>query len=123
MIFSVPVRHEAPLFELNSLPPVQEGQEIIFVGREIGQVAKGPNKPKDWSPVWAIYKGKSFAKAIFCGYSLNDSEPLSRKNSKKLGEWNRFFTENGNKVIIDNPSLNSLWKKYQKEAERVKIYG
>lgn len=114
---------EAPLFELNSLPPVEEGQEIIFVGREIGQIAKGPNKPKDWSAVWAIYKGKSFAKAIFCGYSLNDSEPLSRKNSKKLGEWKRFFTENGNKVIIDNPSINSLWKKYQKEAERVKIYG
>lgn len=127
---------EAPLFEFRAgvvinekrhitspTPYVLPEQKIIFIGREVGQIIKG-NPPKDWSAVWKIYTENSFAKAIFCGFNIQQSEPIfsQGKNSKKLEEWQAFFRETGKTVIIDNPSVVTLWKKYQKESICVKMY-
>ncbi|MCT7952530.1 hypothetical protein NG798_22295 [Ancylothrix sp. C2] len=111
--------NEAPLLKERPLLPAQKGQKIIYLGREVGQVAKGPVKPKDWVPIWAIYTGPDFDKAIFCGGSRN-VEPIlsaSKKNTKKMKEWKETLL--GCKKRTLPQSNKDLWKIYLKKAENI----
>ena len=112
-----------PEFNFNAFLPIQGKQRILFVGKEPGQLSIWPVEPlpTDWMPVWAISKGRR-SQVMFCGTSLAESEPSSAKckDRKKLREWKEILWYERKKINPPTQSnLRSLWKKFQKEAERV----
>ena len=113
-----------PLFDFNTLLPLQGRQKIFFVGKEPGQIVTFPDEtlPLDWHPVWAIAKGRLFNKAMFCSSSLKESEPhRSTCNDKiKLQQWQEILSTRTLPPLEDN-RLQDLWKKFQKEAQRVRV--
>lgn len=112
-----------PEFNFNAFLPIQGKQRILFVGKEPGQVSVWPLEPlpTDWMPVWAISKGRR-SQVMFCGNSLAESEPSRAKckDRKKLREWKEILWYERKKINPPTQSnLRNLWKKFQKEAERV----
>lgn len=112
-----------PDFNFNDFLPIQGKQRILFVGKEPGQVSIWPLEqlPTDWMPVWAISKGRR-SQVMFCGSSLAESEPTRSKckDRKKLREWKEILWYDRKKIYPPTqPNLRTLWKKFQKEAERV----
>ncbi|HEY9692453.1 MAG TPA: hypothetical protein V6D15_09620 [Oculatellaceae cyanobacterium] len=113
-----------PVFNFNAFLPIQGKQRILFVGKQPGQVSIWPLEPlsTDWIPVWAISKGRRRSQVMFCGNSLPESEPTISKcgDRKKLREWKEILWYDRKKITPPNqPKLRALWKKFQKEAERV----
>ncbi len=113
-----------PPFNFNTCLPMQGKQRILFVGKQAGQIVTLPGEslPTDWEPVWAISKGRHRGQVMFCGTNLSDSEPALSKcrNRKKMREWKEILWHD-RKIISppDRQELRVLWKKFQKEAERV----
>ena len=113
-----------PDFNFNTCLPIQGKQRILFVGKQAGQIVTLPGEslPTDWEPVWAISKGRHRGQVMFCGTNLSDSEPALSKcrNRKKMREWKEILWHD-RKIISppDRQELRVLWKKFQKEAERV----
>ena len=113
-----------PPFDFNTCLPIQGKQRILFVGKQAGQIVTLPGEslPTDWEPVWAISKGRHRGQVMFCGTNLSDSEPAICKcsNRKKMREWKEILWYD-RKIISppDRQELRVLWKKFQKEAERV----
>lgn len=112
-----------PDFNFNTFLPIQGKQRILFVGKEPGQVSIWPLEPlpTDWMPVWAISKGRR-SQAMFCGSSLGESEPsISKcKDRKKIRQWKEILWHERKKIYPPTQSsLKTLWRKFQKEAERV----
>lgn len=113
-----------PPFNFNTCLPIQGKQRILFVGKQAGQIVTLPGEslPTDWEPVWAISKGRHRGQVMFCGTNLSDSEPALSKcrNRKKMREWKEILWHD-RKIISppDRQELRVLWKKFQKEAERV----
>jgi hypothetical protein len=73
-------------------------------------------------PVWAISKGRRRSQVMFCNSSLAESEPtISKcKDRKKLREWKEILWYDRKKITPPaQANLRALWKKFQKEAERV----
>ena len=114
-----------PPFNFNTFLPVQGKQRIFFVGKEPGQVAIWPldSLPTDWLPIWAISKGRRRSQAMFCGTSLVESEPTPSmcRDRKKLREWKKILWHDRKRISPPTGDrLRDLWKRFQKEAERVK---
>lgn len=113
-----------PEFNFNTFLPIQGKQRILFVGKEAGQISIWPLEPlpTDWMPVWAISKGRRRSQVMFCNSSLAESEPtISKcKDRKKLREWKEILWYDRKKIPPPaQANLRALWKKFQKEAERV----
>lgn len=114
----------SPPFNFNTFLPIQGKQRIFFVGKEPGQVAIWPEEPlpTDWLPVWAISIGRR-GQAMFCGTSLVESEPTQSRcrDRKKLREWKEILWHRRKRISPPTQqNLRGLWKRFQKEAERVK---
>ncbi|MTJ50025.1 hypothetical protein [Dolichospermum sp. UHCC 0259] len=119
---------DCPVFNFNTLLPIQGKQRIVFVGKEPGEVAIYPEEsiPIDWYPVWAIAKGSLFDRAMFCGTSLKECDPkLSKlspcKDRKKLDSWKKILLDNHKRTLppLGDIRLKKLWVEFQKEAKRV----
>ncbi|MBD1937660.1 hypothetical protein [Microcoleus sp. FACHB-68] len=118
---------DCPPFNFNTLLPIQDGQKIVFVGKETGQIVTCPDEalPIDWYPVWAIAKGRLLNKAMFCGSSLKESEPhrSTCNDKRKLQQWKEILWDSSGRTLppMEDNRLKDLWKKFQKEAKRVRI--
>ncbi|NJL89204.1 MAG: hypothetical protein HC916_04915, partial [Coleofasciculaceae cyanobacterium SM2_1_6] len=110
---------DCPNFNFNTLLPIQGKQRVIFIGRKTGQISS--SIPEDWTPVWIISKGRR-SQVFFCGGNLTESEPISEtcKDRKRLKEWKKLLWGERKTVYLPTqPDLRSLWKRFEKEAERV----
>ena len=110
---------DCPSFNFNTLLPIQGKQRVVFVGRKTGQISS--EIPEDWTPVWIVSKGRR-SQAFFCGGNLAESEPISVtcKDRKKLKDWKKLLWGERKTVCLPTqPDLRSLWKRFEKEAERV----
>ena len=112
---------DCPSFNFNTLLPIQGKQRVVFVGRKTGQISS--SIPEDWTPVWIISKGRR-SQVFFCGGNLAESEPISIvcKDRKKLKDWKKLLWGERNTIRLRTQSddLCSLWRKFVKEAGRVK---
>ena len=109
---------DCPSFNFNTLLPIQGKQRVVFVGRETGQISS--SIPEDWTPVWIVSKGRR-SQVFFCGGNLAESEPISVtcKDRKRLKEWKQLLWGERKTVNLPTqPDLRSLWKRFEKEAER-----
>jgi len=110
---------DCPSFNFNTLLPIQGKQRVVFVGRKTGQISS--SVPEDWIPVWIVSKGRR-SQVFFCGGNLAESEPISVtcKDRKRLKDWKKLLWGERKTVYLPTqPDLRSLWKKFEKEAERV----
>ncbi len=110
---------DCPSFNFNTLLPIQGKQRVVFVGRKTGQISS--SVPEDWIPVWLVSKGRR-SQVFFCGGNLAESEPISVtcKDRKRLKDWKKLLWGERKTVYLPtHPDLRSLWKKFEKEAERV----
>ncbi|MCL1490412.1 MAG: hypothetical protein M1G31_06580 [Pseudanabaena sp. Salubria-1] len=110
---------DCPSFNFNTLLPIQGKQRVVFVGRKTGQISS--SIPEDWTPVWIISKGRR-SQVFFCGGNLAESEPISIncKDRKRLKDWKKLLWGERKTVYLPtHPDLRSLWKRFEKEAERV----
>ncbi len=106
-------------FNFNTLLPIQGKQRVIFVGRKTGQISS--TVPEDWTPVWIVSKGRR-SQVFFCGGNLAESEPIAEtcKDRKKLKDWKKLLWGERKTVYLPTQSdLRSLWKRFEKEADRV----
>lgn len=110
---------DCPSFNFNTLLPIQGKQRVVFVGRKTGQISS--SVPEDWIPVWIVSKGRR-SQVFFCGSNLAESQPISVtcKDRKKLKDWKKLLWGERKTVYLPTqPDLRSLWKRFEKEAERV----
>lgn len=110
---------DCPSFNFNTLLPIQGKRRVVFVGRKTGQISS--SIPDDWTPIWIVSKGRR-SQVFFCGGHLAESEPISVTctDRKKLRDWkNLLWGERRTVYIPTQPNLQSLWKRFEKEAERV----
>lgn len=110
---------DCPSFNFNTLLPIQGKQRIVFVGRKAGQISS--TIPEDWTPVWIVSKGRR-SQVFFCGGNLAESEPISVtcKDRKRLKDWKKLLWGERKTVYLPTqPDLRSLWKRFEREAERV----
>lgn len=110
---------DCPNFNFNTLLPIQGKQRIVFLGRKTGQISS--LVPEDWTPVWIVSKGRR-SQVFFCGGNLAESEPISGtcKDRKRLKDWKKLLWGERKTVCLPTQSdLRSLWKRFEKEAERV----
>lgn len=110
---------DCPSFNFNTLLPIQGKQRVVFVGRKTGQISS--SVPEDWIPVWIVSKGRR-SQVFFCGGNLAESEPISIncKDRKRLKDWKKLLWGERKTVYLPTQTdLRSLWKRFEKEAERV----
>jgi len=110
---------DCPSFNFNTLLPIQGKQRVAYVGRKTGQISS--SVPEDWTPVWLVSKGRR-SQVFFCGGKLAESEPISVtcKDRKRLQDWKKLLWGERKTVYLPTqPDLRSLWKRFEKEAERV----
>lgn len=115
----------APPFDYSALVMAQEERRVFFVGREPGQVVSWPTEPHptEWQPVWAIPM-RQRGRAIFCGTSISESEPMPLQSKcgdrRKLRAWKEVLWVRRKRIAPpEHRSLKTLWARFQEEASRV----
>lgn len=97
-----------------------DASRVYFLGRYPGEVACWPRDPlPEWSPVWAIPFGARRGRALFCGMSVPDSGPWTRRQvSGQRGKlWKSVLWRHRRHITPPRePELKLLWRRYREAA-------
>lgn len=109
------------VFDLFRTPGLSvQATRIYFVGRRPGEVACWPRDSlPTWTAIWAIPFGARSGRALFCGDSVEESEPVSQRYSRgrRRKLWKSVLWRHRRHITgPQDPQLKQLWRRYREAA-------